>query len=163
MKQRYIMIVVPLLALCALHGYRMHNATKKSHHTSHKNKSLHGRNSMSLHTTNSGLQYQILTPGNGTQPRSGQKVTVHYTGWLDNDGQPGTKFDSSIDRDAPFSFILGVGQVIKGWDEGVATMHVGEKRRLIIPASLGYGARGAGGIIPPHATLIFDVELLSIG
>jgi FKBP-type peptidyl-prolyl cis-trans isomerase len=87
---------------------------------------------------------------------------VHYTGWLDNNGQPGTKFDSSIDRGQPFTFIIGVGQVIKGWDEGVMTMKVGEKRRLFIPASLGYGSRGAGQIIPPHASLIFDVELLKV-
>ena len=90
-------------------------------------------------------------------------VNVHYTGWLDNDGQKGRKFDSSRDRGQPFSFKLGAGMVIAGWDSGVATMHVGGKRTLIIPPDQGYGSRGAGGVIPPNATLIFDVELLSIG
>lgn len=95
--------------------------------------------------------------------KAGDEVTVHYTGWLDDKGKPGTKFDSSVDRDMPFSFKLGAGRVIQGWDLGVAGMKVGEKRRLIIPASLGYGSRGAGRLIPPNATLIFDVELISIG
>ena len=87
---------------------------------------------------------------------------MHYTGWLDDNGVPGKKFDSSVDRGEPFKFVIGVGQVIKGWDEGVLTMKVGEKRRLIIPAALGYGARGAGNVIPPNSTLIFDVELISV-
>ena len=98
----------------------------------------------------------------GTLPK-GQQVTVHYTGWLDADGQPGTKFDSSVDRGQPFSFVIGVGQVIKGWDEGVLEMKVGEKRRLFIPSDLGYGPYGAGSSIPPNAALIFDVELLKAG
>ena len=109
-------------------------------------------------TTASGLQYQILQAGNGAEAKAGQKVSVHYTGWLTN----GTKFDSSVDRGQPFDFLLGAGQVIKGWDEGVAGMKVGEKRKLTIPASLGYGERGAGGVIPPNATLVFDVELLGV-
>lgn len=112
--------------------------------------------------TASGLEYEILEEGSGASPVKGKPVTVHYTGWLDNNGQKGTKFDSSVDRGMPFTFSIGVGQVIKGWDEGVMSMKVGEKRRLIIPAALGYGARGAGGIIPPNATLIFDVELLKV-
>jgi len=87
---------------------------------------------------------------------------VHYTGWLDNNGQPGTKFDSSLDRKQPFTFIIGFGMVIKGWDEGVMSMKIGEKRRLFIPSSLGYGAHGAGNLIPPHKNLIFDVELLNV-
>jgi len=95
-------------------------------------------------------------------PQPGQRVIVHYTGWLDDGGKPGRKFDSSVDREQPFSFIIGVGQVIRGWDEGVMAMKEGEKCRLIIPSHLGYGARGAGAAIPPHATLIFDVELLEI-
>ena len=114
-------------------------------------------------TTPSGLQYEDTTPGTGPDARAGQQVNVHYTGWLYNDGQQGAKFDSSRDRGDPFSFSLGAGMVIKGWDEGVAGMKVGGKRTLIIPAQLGYGARGAGGVIPPNATLKFDVELLAVG
>ncbi|MCL4361434.1 FKBP-type peptidyl-prolyl cis-trans isomerase [Candidatus Dependentiae bacterium] len=112
--------------------------------------------------TDSGLEYEVLQEGTGDFPKKGKPVTVHYTGWLDNKGEPGKKFDSSIDRGEPFTFTIGVGHVIRGWDEGVMSMKVGEKRRLIIPSNLGYGARGAGGIIPPNATLIFDVELLKV-
>ncbi len=113
-------------------------------------------------TTPSGLQYEDTVVGQGAEARAGQLVTVHYTGWLFNDGQQGKKFDSSHDRRDPFQFPLGGGMVIKGWDEGVAGMKVGGKRTLIIPAALGYGARGAGGVIPPNATLKFDVELLGL-
>ena len=111
-------------------------------------------------TTPSGLQYEDTLVGSGAQASPGQQVTVHYTGWLYNDGVQGAKFDSSRDRNDPFVFSLGAGMVIRGWDEGVAGMNVGGKRTLVIPASLGYGARGAGGVIPPNATLKFDVELL---
>ncbi|WP_267428128.1 FKBP-type peptidyl-prolyl cis-trans isomerase [Methylobacterium sp. GC_Met_2] len=111
-------------------------------------------------TLPSGLKYQDEVVGTGPEPKAGQQVTVQYTGWLDEGGKQGKKFDSSRDRNQPFSFPLGAGQVIKGWDEGVATMKTGGKRTLIIPPELGYGARGAGGVIPPNATLIFDVELL---
>lgn len=115
---------------------------------------------MEKKTTASGLSYTIIKEGTGESPKSGSRVTVHYTGWLDEKGNPGAKFDSSVDRGEPFSFIIGVGQVIQGWDEGVASMKIGEKRRLFIPSALGYGARGAGRAIPPHANLIFDVELI---
>ncbi len=113
-------------------------------------------------TLPSGLQIHDEVVGTGPEPRAGQTVNVHYTGWLYNQGVKGAKFDSSRDRGAPFSFRLGTSMVIQGWDQGVATMHVGGKRTLIIPPALGYGARGAGGVIPPNATLMFDVELLSI-
>ena len=118
---------------------------------------------MSTTTTESGLQYEDTVTGSGAEAKAGQHVTVHYTGWLRNDdGSTGAKFDSSKDRNDPFQFSLGAGQVIRGWDEGVQGMKVGGKRRLTIPAALGYGARGAGGVIPPNATLIFDVELLGV-
>jgi peptidylprolyl isomerase len=109
-------------------------------------------------TTATGLAYQDAKVGSGASPVKGKLVKVHYTGWLLN----GTKFDSSVDRKEPFEFAIGAGQVIPGWDEGVMSMKVGGKRRLTIPAKLGYGARGAGGVIPPNATLIFDVELLDV-
>jgi peptidylprolyl isomerase len=113
-------------------------------------------------TTASGLQITDSVVGTGAAPKTGQKCVMHYTGWLYEDGKKGAKFDSSVDRGQPFEFTIGVGQVIKGWDEGVASMKVGGKRALIIPAALGYGARGAGGVIPPNATLLFDVELLGV-
>ena len=109
-------------------------------------------------TTDSGLQFEDVTIGTGDSPKPGDIVIVHYTGSLTD----GTKFDSSRDRSDPFAFQIGVGQVIKGWDEGVMSMKVGGRRNLIIPSALAYGARGAGGIIPPHATLNFDVELLEV-
>ena len=110
-------------------------------------------------TTSSGLQYWDITVGTGETALPGKPVSVHYTGWLTS----GQKFDSSLDRGQPFEFNLGAGQVIQGWDQGVAGMKVGGKRQLRIPPALGYGNRGAGGVIPPDATLIFDVELLSVG
>ena len=113
-------------------------------------------------TTDSGLQYEDTTVGSGAPAQAGQQVSVHYTGWLYNDGAKGAKFDSSKDRNDPFGFRLGAGQVIKGWDEGVQGMKVGGARTLVIPAALGYGARGAGGVIPPNATLLFEVELLEV-
>jgi FKBP-type peptidyl-prolyl cis-trans isomerase FkpA len=116
-------------------------------------------------TTASGLQYEDTLPGTGDEATPGRRVKVHYTGWLHDpaaDNQRGRKFDSSKDRGDPFSFGLGQGQVIRGWDEGVAGMKVGGTRVLTIPAELGYGARGAGGVIPPNATLVFEVELLAV-
>ncbi len=113
-------------------------------------------------TTETGLQYEDTTTGSGAEAVAGRHVSVHYTGWLYNDGVKGTKFDSSKDRGDPFSFALGAGQVIRGWDEGVQGMRVGGTRVLVIPAQLGYGARGAGGVIPPNATLMFEVELLGV-
>ena len=113
-------------------------------------------------TTASGLQMIDTKVGTGASPRANQTAVVHYTGWLYENGVKGKKFDSSVDRNEPFEFPIGQKRVIAGWDEGVATMKVGGKRTLIIPPALGYGARGAGGVIPPNATLMFDVELLSV-
>lgn len=113
-------------------------------------------------TTPSGLQYEDTVTGQGETAARGQNVTVHYTGWLYENGVQGAKFDSSKDRRDPFEFSLGAGMVIRGWDEGVAGMKIGGTRVLIIPAALGYGARGAGGVIPPNATLKFEVELLAV-
>ncbi|HEY0721494.1 MAG TPA: FKBP-type peptidyl-prolyl cis-trans isomerase [Gammaproteobacteria bacterium] len=113
---------------------------------------------MAERMTDSGLKIDDLVSGDGAEAKAGQQVTVHYTGWLTN----GNKFDSSKDRNDPFSFKLGAGQVIRGWDEGVAGMKIGGKRKLTIPPQLGYGARGAGGVIPPNATLVFEVELLDV-
>ena len=114
--------------------------------------------------TDSGLKYEILSPGNsdGTKAEKNSQVLVHYTGWLENNGKKGDKFDSSLDRNAPFSFKIGAGYVIAGWDEGVKGMLVGEKRRLTIPSHLAYGERGAGKSIPANSTLIFDIELLKV-
>ena len=113
-------------------------------------------------TTPSGLQYEDTVVGSGDVARAGQRVSVHYTGWLYQNGEQGSKFDSSKDRGQPFVFPLGAGHVIKGWDEGVQGMAVGGTRRLVIPPELGYGARGAGGVIPPNATLLFEVDLLAV-
>ena len=112
--------------------------------------------------TASGLEYEILKEGSGQSPQKGNIVTVHYSGWLNDKGNPGRMFDSSHNRNQPFQFYIGVGQVISGWDEGVMGMKVGEKRRLYIPSNLGYGSRGAGSVIPANADLIFDVELIGI-
>ena len=115
-----------------------------------------------MNTTPSGLQYEDTTVGTGATAAAGQYVSVHYTGWLYQDGVKGAKFDSSKDRRAPFAFDLGAGRVIAGWDEGVQGMQVGGTRVLVIPPELGYGPRGAGGVIPLNATLMFEVELLSV-
>lgn len=114
--------------------------------------------------TPSGLGYTVINApqDNAQQPQAGQTVVVHYTGWLDDEGNPGAQFDSSVDRGTPFEFPVGMGYVIAGWDEALAAMKIGEKRRIYIPSVLGYGARGAGAVIPAHANLIFDVELLDV-
>jgi peptidylprolyl isomerase len=117
---------------------------------------------MAMTQTQSGLQYDDTRIGTGASPAKGQTCVMHYTGWLWVNGTKGSKFDSSVDRGKPFTFPLGVGRVIKGWDEGVATMKVGGARTLLIPPALGYGANGAGGVIPPNATLLFEVELLEV-
>ncbi len=122
-----------------------------------------GKITMEFTKTGSGLQYALLTSGTGVAPKKGQRVQVHYTGWLlGADGQPGAKFDSSVDRGEPFVFVLGIGQVIRGWDEGVALLKVGDKARFIIPPALGYGAYAMGHLIPANSTLVFDVELLAV-
>ena len=128
------------------------------------NKGTVMEHSNEIKTLPSGLRYQVLkeAPAGAKAPTKGNKVVVQYTGWLDNNGKEGKKFDSSLDRNTPFSFTIGVGQVISGWDSGVMMMKVGEKCRFYIPANLAYGSRGAGGVIPPNADLIFDVELLEV-
>lgn len=143
------------------------NKNKKTVHSAHagatdKGKTMTQENN-AVQTTASGLQHQLLqaAPEGAPKAQKGQVVTVHYTGWLNDNGKTGKKFDSSVDRGTPFQFVVGKGMVIKGWDEGLQLMSVGEKRRLIIPADLGYGSRGAGAVIPGGATLIFDVELLA--
>ncbi len=115
-----------------------------------------------MKTTPSGLQYEDTVEGTGASPKTGQTCVMHYTGWLFENKTKGKKFDSSLDRGQPFEFPIGQGRVIQGWDEGVATMKVGGKRTLVIPPSIGYGVRGAGGVIPPNATLLFEVELLGV-
>ncbi len=115
-----------------------------------------------MEKTQSGLSYEDTQVGTGASPQRGQTCVMHYTGWLWVNGAKGAKFDSSVDRGRPFEFPLGMGRVIKGWDEGVATMKIGGKRTLLIPAALGYGDRGAAGVIPPGATLLFEVELLGV-
>jgi len=115
-----------------------------------------------MNATGTGLQYEDTVAGTGQSPERGQTCVMHYTGWLWVNGAKGAKFDSSVDRGQPFTFPIGMGRVIKGWDEGVATMQVGGKRTLLIPPALGYGDRGAAGVIPPNSTLLFEVELLGV-
>jgi peptidylprolyl isomerase len=143
-------------------AFLMVNCRNSKNTGNNNNATQLGNKKMTRTRTASGLEYEILKEGSGAAPSVGKMVTVHYTGWLNNNDEPGKKFDSSVDRGKPFDFQIGVGYVIKGWDEGVMNMKVGEKRRLYIPAALGYGARGAGASIPPHANLIFDVELLQV-
>ena len=157
MHKKFIVIVV--LILCSLFLLQSSWAEpKKEGNTKMKVQQNKEDKVEKIFTTSSGLKYVDEVEGKGASPKSGQTVKVHYTGWLEN----GTKFDSSVDRGQPFEFVIGVGQVIKGWDEGVSTMKIGGKRKLTIPSLLGYGPRGAGSAIPPNATLLFDVELLGI-
>ena len=152
MNRRSIMLTSTTIALAmiGLYGYQ----TMKTQSDNNKNEV----------TMESGLTYIIQqnAPDDAMKPTAGKMVSVHYTGWLDDNGNPGKKFDSSVDRAKPFQFMIGSGQVIKGWDEGVMNMKIGEKRRLIIPSHLAYGQRGIPGVIPANATLIFDVELLTV-
>lgn len=157
MKKLVVACSAILVTTCLLVSCRGVNNTGNSNKITET-----GNTKMTRTRTASGLEYEILQEGTGASPRAGNMVTVQYTGWLDNQGQPGKKFDSSYDRNQPFNFRIGIGQVIQGWDEGVMTMKVGEKRRLFIPSNLGYGSRGAGAVIPANANLIFDVELLQI-
>ena len=120
------------------------------------------KSEMKMNTSPSGLQWADTKEGTGPSPKPGQTCVMDYTGWLWVDGAKGKKFDSSVDRGTPFEFPIGQGRVIKGWDEGVSTMKVGGKRTLLIPPQLGYGSRGAGGVIPPNATLLFEVELIAV-
>jgi len=150
MRTQRIILIVALLASAAIFSYASWKRNQPSEITQ-----IQGEN---MTTTESGLAYEEIVVGEGPQAQAGDTVSVHYTGWLEDE----TKFDSSKDRNQPFEFQLGAGMVIKGWDEGVAGMQVGGTRKLIIPSELGYGSRGAGGVIPPNATLIFEVELLAI-
>jgi FKBP-type peptidyl-prolyl cis-trans isomerase FkpA len=159
---------MPLIVCLLLSGQFAHAKCEYVQPSNKKTTTQTNKVTMKRVTLDSGLQYEIITLAQdpaAQSPQKGKPVTVHYTGWLaDKDGNPmmDKKFDSSVDRGTPFQFAIGVGQVIRGWDEGVMGMKVGEKRRLIIPANLGYGARGAGAVIPPNATLVFDVELLKV-
>lgn len=146
------------LGMSACTGKSSEEQTKMSESVT-KNQTTPSKESLA-----SGLAFIVLkaAASDAKVPTKGKKVSVHYTGWLDTNGEPGAKFDSSVDRGMPFNFIVGIGQVIQGWDEGIMLMKVGEKRRLFIPAKLGYGSRGAGNVIPPNANLIFDVEMLNV-
>jgi len=149
--QRALLVITSALAITLIASVSTFVSTTASAQTAGKSM-----------TTASGLQTIDSVVGTGASPKPGQICVMHYTGWLYENGQKGKKFDSSVDRNEPFEFPIGKGRVIAGWDEGVATMKVGGKRTLIIPPQLGYGARGAGGVIPPNATLMFDVELLAV-
>jgi len=153
-----------LLALCIAAGTGIAYYSLKNKETEKTGSTELKQGTPSMQKTDSGIEYEIITPAadDAKKPEAGQLVKVHYTGWLNDGGQPGAKFDSSVDRGQPFAFNVGVGQVIKGWDESVLAMKIGEKRRVIIPHQLGYGASGAGGVIPPFAHLIFDIELLEV-
>jgi FKBP-type peptidyl-prolyl cis-trans isomerase len=153
--QRVLLTIMSALAIAVIAGVSGFVSTTASAQTA-------GKPTGKSMTTASGLEIIDSVVGTGASPKPGQICVMHYTGWLYENGKKGKKFDSSVDRNEPFEFPIGKGRVIAGWDEGVATMKVGGKRTLIIPPQLGYGARGAGGVIPPNATLMFDVELLAV-
>jgi peptidylprolyl isomerase len=153
---KYLVLLLLVLATQISSCTKKDTQNQAGQNTPQATASASGQKSMVK--TPSGLQYEDLVPGSGASPSPGKTVIVHYTGWLTN----GTKFDSSVDRNEPFSFTIGSGQVIPGWDEGVMSMKIGGKRKLVIPPELGYGAAGAGGVIPANATLVFEVILLDI-
>lgn len=165
MKRQIFNVVAAGLVAGLLSGCGCDMAKKTESKEETKTETVQNEAEKTVTKTDSGLQYEVLQPAavaDAHKPEAGKKVTVHYTGYLEKDGQPGDKFDSSLDRNQPFSFVIGAGTVIKGWEEGVKTMAVGEKRRLVIPSNLGYGEQGFPGVIPGNATLIFDVELLEV-
>ena len=163
MKQMRIIPVVLLFALATLPSCRTSEEPKETKSDIKREVKKEKLVKNEITTCKSGLKYQTLKPGiNDKSPKAGDTVAVHYAGWLEENGKLGRKFDSSVDRGEKFKFRVGVGNVIKGWDEGVLGMKIGEKRRLFIPHDLAYGEKGIAGVIPPKATLIFDVELFSI-
>lgn len=155
-------IIFLFIILAALAGFGVFYYSKQSTPTPEVPAEEIQEGTPTMQKTESGISFEILkeAPNDALKPQPGQVATVHYSGWLNDDGNPGKKFDSSVDRGQPFQFIVGVGQVIKGWDESVLDMKVGEKRRVIIPHQLAYGERGAPGAIPPYSDLIFDIEVL---
>ncbi len=161
MSNRYIIVFSFVAISGASFGY-WYYGLKNTNDTTSKNSIPTEKLLQEDTTMPSKLSFKILkeATSNAAQPQKGQMVTVHYTGWLSDNGAKGKKFDSSIDRGQPFQFIVGVGQVIQGWDEAVLSMKVGEKREVLIPSELGYGSYGAGDVIPPHADLIFDIDIL---
>ena len=157
MQKRYITSLLLLAATAGLQA-KAENKSKAPEQSAQK-----AEQNCPIHKfieTSSGLRYQVIQEGSGKSPSLGQYVSVHYTGWLNNNDKPGKKFDSSVDRKQKFQFILGIGQVIRGWDEMVSLMKAGQKVRVYLPAKLAYGTRGAGAAIPPNSDLIFDIELL---
>lgn len=159
MKQKITLCLLTVASTALLTGC---SCNKKDEKTTKTTIEVKGKTDVAIQRTDSGLGYETIEAGSGNTPEPGKTVTVHYTGWLDDNGMPGNKFDSSVDRGQPFAFKIGIGYVIPGWDEGVMDMKIGEKRRLYIPSKLGYGEHGAGAAIPPNSDLIFDVELLEV-
>lgn len=159
MNTKKYIFSISIMCLLAIFAYAKTQKTKGSTVTQTKQGNHLDLENFTTHPT--GLKHKILKPGTGSKPYAGETVTVDYTGWLldPSSNKVSTKFDSSVDRGQTFSFPLGLGHVIKGWDHTVADMKIGEKRLVVIPANLGYGARGAGATIPPHATLIFEIDL----